>query len=76
MNAISPLSRASNYAIACEGGERTVLEARPVPEPGPGEMLLRLNVVGFCGTDLFKLKTGGAKRGSSGSGDMEPQPQS
>ena len=27
-------------------------------------MLLRLNVVGFCGTDLFKLKTGSAKPGS------------
>ncbi len=35
-----------------------------MPEPGPGEVLLRLNVVGFCGTDLFKLKTGTAASGS------------
>ena len=27
-------------------------------------MLLRLRVVGFCGTDLFKLKTGSAARGA------------
>jgi len=50
--------------IACAGGERTIVEARPVPEPGPGEILLRLRVVGFCGTDLFKLKTGSAARGA------------
>ena len=41
-----------------------MLERRPLPKPGPGEMLLRLRVVGFCGTDLFKLKTGSAAEGS------------
>jgi L-iditol 2-dehydrogenase len=50
--------------IACIGGDRTTLERRPIPAPGPGEMLLRLRVVGFCGTDLFKLKTGSAARGA------------
>jgi L-iditol 2-dehydrogenase len=55
---------ASGFVVACQGGERTVLERRPTPSPGAGEMLLRLNVVGFCGTDLFKLKTGSAKPGS------------
>jgi len=54
----------SGLAVVCEGGERTALRARAIPEPGPGEMLLRLNVVGFCGTDLFKLKTGSAKPGT------------
>jgi L-iditol 2-dehydrogenase len=63
MDAISTSLRTS-FVVACEGGERTALEARPIPEPGPGEVLLRLNVVGFCGTDLFKLKTGSAKPGS------------
>jgi L-iditol 2-dehydrogenase len=62
MDAVSP--PLMNLVVACEGGERTTLTARPIPQPGPGEMLLRLNVVGFCGTDLFKLKTGGAKPGS------------
>ena len=41
-----------------------MLERRPIPEPEPGELLLRLRVVGFCGTDLFKLKTGSAARGA------------
>lgn len=62
MDAVSPPR--TSFAVACEGGERTALKARVIPEPGPGEMLLRLNVVGFCGTDLFKLKTGSAKPGS------------
>lgn len=56
--------RTADYVVACAGGDRTTLERRPVPEPGPGEMLLRLRVVGFCGTDLFKLKTGSAERGA------------
>ncbi len=54
----------SCFVVACSGGENTVLEERPLPAPGPGEMLLGLRVVGFCGTDLFKLKTGSAKPGS------------
>lgn len=53
-----------NLVVACAGGDKTLLERRPVPPPGPGEILLRLRVVGFCGTDLFKLKTGSAAPGS------------
>ena len=51
-------------AIVCAGGEKTLLERRDVPAPGPGEMILGLRVVGFCGTDLFKLKTGSAAPGT------------
>ncbi len=40
------------------------LEVRPRPEPGPGEMLLRLRCAGLCGTDLFKLRQGTAPEGS------------
>jgi L-iditol 2-dehydrogenase len=54
----------THFVVACTGGEGTVLEARPLPVPGPGEMVLDLRVVGFCGTDLFKLKTGSAKPGT------------
>jgi L-iditol 2-dehydrogenase len=50
--------------IACAGGERTILEGRAVPRLAEGEMLLGLRVVGFCGTDLFKLKTGSAVPGA------------
>ena len=44
--------------VACAGGDRVRVEARPVPEPARGELLLRLRVVGLCGTDLFKLDSG------------------
>ncbi len=54
----------ANNVISCQGGDRTVLEPRPVPSVGPGEMLLNLRVVGFCGTDLFKLDTGAAGPGT------------
>ncbi len=50
--------------VACLGGDETALERRPVPVPGPGELLLKLRVVGFCGTDLFKLDTGSAVAGT------------
>lgn len=50
--------------VACDGGDRTVLAERPIPVPGPGEVLLRLRVVGLCGTDLFKLRTGSAPVGA------------
>ena len=53
-----------NLVVSCLGGDRTALEPRPVPRPGAGEMLLRLRVVGFCGTDLFKLDSGLARTGT------------
>lgn len=54
----------THHVIACRGGEETALERRPAPDPGAGEILLGLRVAGFCGTDLFKLKTGTAAVGS------------
>jgi len=55
---------ASRNVVACLGGEATAIEARALPAPAPGEMLLKLRVVGFCGTDLFKLKTNTAAPGT------------
>ncbi len=60
MNSLS----SQNTVVACLGGEATALENRPAPEPEQGEILLGLRVVGFCGTDLFKLTTASAKPGS------------
>jgi L-iditol 2-dehydrogenase len=34
------------------------LETLPVPEIGPGELLLRVHTCGICGTDLKKIETG------------------
>jgi len=54
---------ATNRVIACRGGRDLALETRPIPVPGPGEMLLRVRVSGLCGTDLFKLETGAVTAG-------------
>ncbi len=55
---------ASYRVVACAGGDRVRMEARPVLEPARGELLLRLRVVGLCGTDLFKLDGGRLSPGS------------
>jgi L-iditol 2-dehydrogenase len=34
------------------------LETVPVPEIGPGELLVRIHTCGICGTDLKKISTG------------------
>ena len=39
-------------AVVCYGPEDYRLEERPVPTPGPGEVLLRVNSVGICASDL------------------------
>lgn len=54
----------THRVVACRGGDETALETRPIPTPSAGEMLLDLRVVGFCGTDLFKLDTGSAVPGT------------
>ncbi|SDG87064.1 zinc-dependent alcohol dehydrogenase [Roseospirillum parvum] len=51
-------------AVTCLGGEQTTLQPFDTPAPGPGELLLDLRVVGFCGTDMFKLVTGAAAPGT------------
>ena len=55
---------ASYRVVACAGGDRVRVETRSVPEPARGELLLRLRVVGLCGTDLFKLNSGRLSPGS------------
>ncbi|HJM42462.1 MAG: alcohol dehydrogenase catalytic domain-containing protein [Nitrospinota bacterium] len=53
----------THRVVACRGGDRTEIEERPVPKPGDEELLLRLRVVGLCGTDLYKLGTGAGSPG-------------
>ena len=38
--------------------DEVVPETTPVPEIGPGEVLLRIDTCGICGTDLKKIHTG------------------
>jgi alcohol dehydrogenase, propanol-preferring len=44
-----PVMRA---AVIHELGAPLVLEERPIPKPGPGEVLVRVEVCGLCHTDL------------------------
>lgn len=54
----------SHRVIACRGGDRTRLEERPLMPPRAGELLLKVRVVGLCGTDLFKLDNGRVEAGT------------
>lgn len=39
-------------AVVCHGPQDYRLEERPVPQPGPGEVLLQVEAVGICASDL------------------------
>jgi len=49
----------TNRAVVCLGDGATQFEAITTPIPEAGEVLVRLECCGLCGTDLFKLATGG-----------------
>src|SRR5258705_2054770 len=42
-------------AVVLHGADDMQVERRPVPEPGPGEVLLKVNVASICGTDVKVL---------------------
>ena len=43
-----------------EWGEEPELVRVPVPEPGPGELLLRVDAAGLCHSDLHVMDSGGS----------------
>ncbi|HWG48536.1 MAG TPA: zinc-dependent dehydrogenase [Candidatus Acidoferrales bacterium] len=45
-------------AAVYHGQDDVRLETVPVPEIGPGEVLIRVHTCGICGTDLKKIATG------------------
>src|SRR5688500_12164504 len=45
-------------AAVYRGVDRVEIEEVPVPELGPGEMLVRVHTCGVCGTDLKKIHYG------------------
>ena len=45
-------------AAVYHGKQDVRLETVPVPEIGPGEVLIRVHTCGICGTDLKKIATG------------------
>jgi L-iditol 2-dehydrogenase len=46
------------HAAVYRGKGRVVVENVPVPEIGPGEVLLRVAACGICGTDIKKIQHG------------------
>lgn len=42
----------SNLTTVLHGIGDIRLERRAIPEPGPGQVLLRMNSVGICGSDV------------------------
>lgn len=40
------------------GIQQLAIEERPVPEPGPGEVLVRITAVGVCGSDVHYYQHG------------------
>ena len=49
--------RKMNAAFMTKLGKIEILEA-PIPEPGPGEALVRIECVGICGSDLHYFESG------------------
>jgi L-iditol 2-dehydrogenase len=53
-----PLVPSTMRAAVYRGKNDVRLETVPVPEIGPGEVLVRIHTCGICGTDLKKISTG------------------
>src|SRR3954465_8494509 len=49
---------ATMQAAVYHGKNDVRVESVPVPEIGPGELLVRVHTCGICGTDLKKISTG------------------
>ncbi|GAA3401092.1 galactitol-1-phosphate 5-dehydrogenase [Paenibacillus hodogayensis] len=42
------------------------IEDHPVPQPGPGEVLIRIHAVGICGSDVHGMEADGGQRRQPG----------
>ncbi|ASY55420.1 Alcohol dehydrogenase [Sinorhizobium sp. CCBAU 05631] len=43
-------------AVVCEFGNPLVIEELPIPQPGPGQVLIKYEATGVCHTDLHAAK--------------------
>ncbi|XP_067829385.1 sorbitol dehydrogenase-like [Heptranchias perlo] len=53
------MAQQENLSVVIHAAGDLRLENRPVPEPGPNEVLLKINSVGICGTDIHFWLDGG-----------------
>lgn len=49
---------ATMRAAVLHGPEQLLIEERPVPVPGPGQVLVRIDAVGTCGSDVHYYRHG------------------
>ena len=38
--------------VVLTGAKQTTIEERPLPQPGPGEGIVKIALCGICGSDL------------------------
>ncbi|HBL25751.1 MAG TPA: dehydrogenase [Acidobacteria bacterium] len=62
MSGLPPGLPREHRAVYLLGPERIELRRVPVPVPGPGELLVRIEAATTCGTDLKVLRRGGHPR--------------
>lgn len=55
---MTPALPATMQAAVYRRPREVVVEARPVPSPGPGEVLVQVSYCGICGTDLHLMLEG------------------
>ena len=53
------------WELTGAGLENLALVERPVPQPGPGELLVRIDACGICFSDIKILNLGGNHPASS-----------
>lgn len=60
MTTTAPVSSTTrtNRSAVLRGEGDVVVEDRPVPEPGPGEVLVEVGAVGICGSDVHYYEHG------------------
>ncbi|NP_001086483.1 sorbitol dehydrogenase L homeolog isoform X1 [Xenopus laevis] len=58
MAASKPSVEGENLSVVVHGIGDLRLENRPVPEPGPNEVLLKMHSVGICGSDVHYWQHG------------------
>ena len=52
MNTVSEMLPKTMPAVVCHGPEDYRLEERPVPKPGPGEVVIEVKSTGVCASDI------------------------
>jgi threonine dehydrogenase-like Zn-dependent dehydrogenase len=45
------------WAVRRHGNRRVSVERRPIPRPGPGQVLIRMKASGICGSDLHGFRS-------------------